>query len=306
MKDSTAAIEREAPVIDDAEPTGPLMMTKVDPAAEMAKFDAANQLLAKLVPATIKATKPQDWLKMGDKVYLQATGLERIAPLWGLCFSEPKIVREDYPDNTFGYGVSGWVRSRFGVSHHVGGRSSADPFFDSFDEEKPSGWRDMQPGERAEWKAKHRLPPDPMEVRKAAVTNWMVRAGSMICGLRGLTLADLQAQKIDGVAAVEYGKGQKGGATATSDLTARRTALWNDILKRTSGDADAAHSLLKDITKYDAYKNKKTGKDVPANPGAANTDSLSEYALQIAEGKVSKHPVFGDEAQAQREPGEEG
>lgn len=305
MKPNTATVESELPVIDDAEPTGPLMMTKVDPAAELAKFEAAAQLLAKLVPATIRATKPQDWIKMGDKVYLQATGIERIAPLWGLVFSEPKVTREDHPDGAFSYAVSGWVRSRFGVTHFMGARSSADPFFDSFDEEKPKGWYELEPGAKAEWKAKHRLPPDPMDVRKAAVTNWMVRAGSMICGLRGLTLADLQAQKIEGVGSVEYGKGQKGGATSTSDLAARRTALWNDILKRTSGNVDDAHTVLKDITKYDAYKNKKTGKDVAANPGAANTDSLSEYALQIAEGKLKKHPIFGDEAAA-REPGEEG
>ena len=97
MKDSTV-IDREIPIVDDAEPTGPLMMTKVDAAAEMAKFDAATQLLSKLRPATIRATKPQDWIKMGERVYLQATGLERIAPLWGLAFGEPKVVREDYPD----------------------------------------------------------------------------------------------------------------------------------------------------------------------------------------------------------------
>lgn len=304
MKDSTAAIEREVPVIDDAEPTGPLMMTKVDPAAELAKFDAAAQLLAKLVPATIKATKPQDWIKMGDKVYLQSTGLERIAPLWGLGFSEPKIVREDYPDGSFGYGVSGWVRSRFGVSHHVGGRSSADPFFDSFDEEKPTGWGDMEPTARAEWKAKHRVHPDPMDVRKAAVTNWMVRAGSMICGLRGLTLADLQAQKIDGVTEVAFGKGQKGGDAAPADLKARRTNLWNDITRRTGGDLAAARDLLKEVTKYDAYT-KNDGTQLKAFGGATNVDNLSDRAMNVVEQKLKEHPMFGDK-KATREPGEEG
>lgn len=306
---STAAVENDLPELaggggDDDNP-GPLMMTKVNPAEELAKFEAASQLLAKLVPATIRATKPQDWIKMGDKVYLQATGLERIAPLWGLAFGEPKVTREDHEGGSFSYAVSGWVRSRFGLSHFNGARSSADPFFDSFDEEKPDAWyKTMTPGEKAEWKAAHRVPPDPMDVRKAAVTNWMVRAGSMICGLRGLTMADLQANKIEGVASVEYGEGQKGGTTAGTDLAARRTALWNDILRRTSGDPADAKDVLRDITKYDAYKNKTTGKDVPANAGATSTDNLSEYALKIAEGKLKKHPVFGDNPE--REPGQEG
>jgi hypothetical protein len=303
-----AVVEQDAPeVIDDGPNVGPMMMTKVDPAAELAKFEAAAQLLSKLVPASIRATKPQDWVKMGAKVYLQATGIERLAPLWGLAFGEPKIAREEYEGGEFGYAVSGWVRSRFGLMHVVGGRSSNDPFFDSFDEEKPSGWAEMDLQARLAWKAQHRVKPDPMDVRKAAVTNWMTRGGSMACGLRGLTPADLEANGIRGVAQVEFGKGGKGGDTAPADIKAKRTALWNDILKRTGGDLEAARNLLQDVTKYGAYTNKATGKEVPAGTGYTDHEKMTnEKAIDIAASKLKKHPMFGDEAAGQRESGQEG
>lgn len=306
--DSTATVDREVPDVDEGADlaTRPWAMTKIDPHAALVAFEAAAELLRKLTPASIKATRPQDWVKMGEKVYLQATGVERIAPLWGLYFGTPTINREDYEGGEFAYIVTGTIGSRFtGIEITVeGARSSSDPFFDSFDEEKTKeNFWDRTSEERETWKRRHRVAPDPMDVRKAAVTNWMTRGASMLTGLRGLMPRDLEDNGIKGVASVEYGKGQKGGATATGDLTARRTALWNDILKRTSGKVDEAHQVLKDITKYDSYVNKTTGKQVPAGPGASNTDSLSERALQIAEKKLREHPVFGDSPEG-REPEE--
>lgn len=294
-----AVVERETPDVFDEGAAGPWAMTKVDPAAELAAFDSVVNLMEKLVPASIRATRTQDWVKMGDKVYLQATGIERLAPLWGLVFGEPKVEREDLGGGEFAYVVTGPIvcrRTGVGFRGAVGGASSLDPFFDSYDEDRPSNWNDLEPSERADWREAHRIPPDPMDVRKKAVTNWMVRGGSMLTGMRGLTIADLQAQKkADGVASVEYGRGGKGGATATADLKARRTAFWNDVLRRAGGDVDLAKQGLKDVTRYDAYE-KKDGTKVKAFDGATSVDSLSERALEIAEKKIKEHPALGDAA----------
>ena len=293
-KHAGISVDREAVDIDDAAPSGPMAMEKIDPAQELAKFEAAAQLLAKLVPASIQRTKSQDWVKMGNKVYLQATGIERLAPLWGLAFDAPKVTREDYPDGTFGYVVSGWVRSRFGLMHVVGGRSSADPFFDQFDEDRPSGWSEMAPGDKAVWKAAHKTPPDPMDVQKSAVTNWMTRGGSMACGLRGLTMADLEANGIRGVTTVEFSKGSKGGETAPQDMRARQVEFGNDILRRTGGDKEAARDLLREVTSDKDFK------------GFTTVEKLTKgWQFDRAVKKLQAHPVFGDAALAAGEPGDE-
>jgi hypothetical protein len=283
MKEAVA-VEREVPdVTEGLDSPAAWAMQRVDPVAELAKFEAAAELMKKLIPASIRATRSQDWVKMGNKVYLQATGVERLAPLWGLVFGTPKVVKEPNEDGSYSYIVTGPAYSRrtgVGYQEITGGRSSSDPFF----------------GDDA----------DPLDIRKAAVTNWMTRAASMLTGLRGLTQADLDANGVTGVAEVNYKAGGKGGSAVPADLAAKRTAFWNELVRRAGGDLDIARSALKDCTKYDAYT-KKDGSKVPAFDGATSMDRMSETAINIATDRMKKHPVVGDEALASgREPGQEG
>jgi hypothetical protein len=306
-----AAVEREDPpeLVDIPDALAPWRATDVDPVVELAKFEAAVDLQRKLLPASIKATRPEDWVDQGGKAYLQATGVERLAPLWGLVFGKYTVEREDHGDGSYSYVVRGPIMSRrTGVIYGevVGGRSSSDPFFDEFDERKPDGLRDLTPGEQQAWKRAHRVPPDPLEVRKAAVTNWTTRGASMLAGMRGLTVAYLEDCGVKGISRVEYGTGQKGGATAPADLKARRTAFWNDLIRRAGGEVEMAKQALKDVTKYDAYT-KKDGAEMRGFAGATSVDSLSDRALDIAEKKIKEHPALGDaKKSAMREPGEEG
>ena len=101
-------------VIDVTEALAPTgwAMKDIDPVRELAKFEAAAELQRKLIPASIKCTKPQDWVEMGGKVYLQGTGVERIAGLWGLVFDAPKIEKMDLGGGDFAYVVSGMAGSR--------------------------------------------------------------------------------------------------------------------------------------------------------------------------------------------------
>lgn len=290
------AVDREVPdVTDDLAPVGGWSMTRVDPVAELAAFEAAAELQKKMITASIRATKPQDWVEMGGKVYLQSTGVERISPLWGLIFGSPEVTEEKYADGSYAYIVTGPVGSRrTGVFYRAitGGRSSADPFFDSFDEDKPSGFKQLPPSEQADWKRDHRLPPDPLDVRKAAITNWTTRGASMLTGLRGLTSADLKAAGIDGVARVEYGAGGRGGDAVPADLAAERTKFGNEVLAATGADKEAAKKLLKEIT---------AGKDFAGFDWVAGIKH--QWQIDNARKKLDVHPVFG--RTRQREPGEE-
>ena len=109
-----AAVDRDIPDIDDqgVTPARTLSMETIDPESAIMRFEAARDLLDRLRPGSIKATKAQDWVQMGDKVYLQGTGTERIASLWGIDFPEPKVVREDYPDREYAYIFSGVIKAK--------------------------------------------------------------------------------------------------------------------------------------------------------------------------------------------------
>lgn len=287
----------DADVMDvETEMPGQFAIARVDARVALAEFEAAAELHPKLVRLSIKMTKPQDWIEMGGHVYLQATGVERIATPWGLIFGEPKVVREDYPDGEFAYIVTGPVGSRkTGVYYRAvqGGRSSKDPFFDTFDEDRPKNWGDMPGPEKTAWKRQHRILPDAMDVRKAAYTNWQCRGASMVTGMRGLTAKDLEEQGHSGIKRVEFSSGGRGGDAVPADLKAEQVKLGNEVLKAAGGDKDAARQLMIDITSDGAFK----GFD------SASKLSKGKWQFDKARKKLAEHPVFGEKAQ--REPGEE-
>jgi hypothetical protein len=286
-------VERE--FIDlEAESEQPQAIAKVDPKGILAEFEATSALIPKLVAASVRATRPQDWIAVGEKVYLQGTGVERVAALWGLVFGIPSVIREDTPDGEYSYIVTGSVVCRkTGVGYQgvVGGRSSRDPFFDEFDEPKPANFKDLPKSERDAWREAHRIPPDPMEVRKSAVTNWQTRGASMVTGMRGLTVADLESNGIKGVQKIEYGKGSRGGATISADIKAEQTKLFNEVLKRVGGEKMDALKLLKEIT---------AGKDF----GGFDSVAAMKFGWQFENAwkALRAHPVFGDNT----EPGSRG
>lgn len=295
-----AAVEREVPdIIQLPDELGGWKMQAVDPVAELAKFEAAAQLQKVLLPASIKATRPEDWIDQGGEAYLQATGVERLAPIWGLVFGKYTVEKEVHEDGEYSYVVRGPIMSRrTGVIYGeiVGGRSSSDPFFDEYDERRPEGWRDLTPAQQQAWKVAHRIPPDPLDVRKAAVTNWTTRGASMLMGMRGLTVDFVKSVgEFKEVARVSFGSGGKGGETAPADIKAARTKLGNDILKATGGDVEAARALLTEISK---------GKDFD---GFTSVEGMKfDWQIANARKKLDAHPVFGKAAKpAMREPGDE-
>lgn len=301
---SAGAVVDADPVDVETETIGQFAIARLDPRTALAEFEAAADMHPKLVKASIRMTKPQDWIAMGGKVYLQGTGVERMATPWGLVFGEPKVVREDYPDGEFAYIVTGPVGSRrTGVYYQAvqGGRSSRDPFFDAFAAEKPDNFRQLPREEQEDWKKKNRIPPDPMEVRKAAFTNWQTRGASMVTGMRGLTPEDLEREGLTGVKKVEFRSGARGGDATSGDLKAEATALWNDILKRTGGAIADAKQVLRDITSYP----EKPGQ-YKAFAGIDTPDAFRDLQkVRMAMNKLKNHPAFGDKA-GDREPGAEG
>lgn len=223
----TRNLDVDPEVVDvDPEETGsPFAGLMRQPKALADPFDHFKkmvQLSNQLQRLSIAETKPQDWLVMGDKLYLQSTGTERSMKLVQLVMGTPIAERENYPDGTFAYTYSGKMASRLlgCVIDVEGGRWSGDEFFDKFSEPRPDRFfkdvgdeKRMTEGERLEWRLTHRLPVDPTEVKKAAHTNWRNRGISTLCGLRGLTPKDLAGYGFDvsGIVKIGFDAGGKGG-----------------------------------------------------------------------------------------------
>lgn len=201
-----------------------------DPFEHFAKVQAIS---AQLTKAAVAETRAQDWIVMGrkddpaSKAYLQSTGAERLQRLGGLVMAQPTVEREDHADGTFSYIVNGPMASRLlGIVVQVeGGRWSGEEFFDFFSVPKPENFKQLTEGERLAWRLANRLPVPPMEVRKAAHTNWRVRGISMLMGLRNLTLADLGAMGIDPnrVGAITFNTGGQGGKARAGGGSKRLT-----------------------------------------------------------------------------------
>lgn len=300
-QDAGAVVDHDTPDVETEMP-GQFAIARLDPRTALAEFEAAAEMHPKLVKASIKMTKPQDWIAMGGKVYLQGTGVERMATPWGLVFGEPKVVREDYPDGEFAYIVTGPVGSRrTGVYYTAvqGGRSSRDPFFDAFTAEKPDNFRQLPREEQEDWKRKHRIPPDPMEVRKAAFTNWQTRGASMVTGMRGLTLEDVEKEGLVGIKKVEFRSGSKGGDATPGDLKAEATAFWNECIRVSGGDLSMAKQVMRECTSYPAKEGQYA-----AFAGIDSPDKFRDVGkVRIALNKLKAHPLYADK---KREPGGEG
>ena len=172
---------------------------QLDSQKAIARIGAIAQVIDGCAKTSIQRTNHADWVKMGDGYYLQASGAQKIRPIWGIYYRDRKVTKEMNPDGTYGFLVTGIVGSKvldqlYGeVTIEVdGGRSSADPFFKGRDGTKEA---------------------DPLDVRKAALSNWEARAVTALLGLKNLNAEDLKRNGIavDHVTAFTYTKGAEGG-----------------------------------------------------------------------------------------------
>lgn len=188
---------------------------EVDSGKVLTAIQGVTTALDGAVKISLQRTNANDWVKMGEKFYLQASGCQKIRSVWGIYFRNKEVVREEYPDGGFGYYVTGLVGSAvldrlYGKEVTIeadGGRSSNDGFFSGRDGKKYV---------------------DPMDVRKAAISNFEARAIANFLGLKNFTASDLQRNgiKLDGVSKVEYAKGAEGGGNVSLISDAQRKRLF--------------------------------------------------------------------------------
>lgn len=180
----------------EIEPASPLESDKLVEIAQQAerRIDAVK----KIKTMALRLTNYHDWTDQGGKPYLQVSGAEKIARLFGISwrFTTDKIQRLDEEGGHFSYQVSmEFVMSGASVEFQ-GSRSSKDPFFS-----KKHG-KEIPPQEI-----------DRSDVMKAAITNTIGNGITRLLGIRNLTWDDLKQSGVDinKIGIVEYKNGSKDG-----------------------------------------------------------------------------------------------
>lgn len=212
----------------------------IDSLAVIRRVEAITRSIDGAVKVSLQRTNSQDWVKMGDKFYLQASGCQKIRSVWGIYFRDKSVTREEYHDGSYAYYVTGLVGSQlldrfYGKEITVeadGGRSSKDSFFTGRDGKKE---------------------PDPMDVRKAGISNFEARAIAAFLGLKNFTAEDLTKNGIDvnKIQKVDYAKGAEGGGKTDLISEPQQKRLFA-ICKASAIGQDSLKKYLQIVHKLDS------------------------------------------------------
>lgn len=228
--------------------------------------NAAKRVLAmrRIIAAVLELTSSNDWVDEGGKPYLQGSGAEKVARMFGVVWqvnTTPQI--ETDSDGHYTYTFEG----TFGLGNAepinaIGTRSSRDGFF-SVDHGRDRDLTEINRG----------------DVKKAAVTNLRVNGISQLLGLRNLTWEDLAASGITPDKAARVDR-----STKKIELTEEGKKLKEEVkgllMKLSGGDPAEAKKLLLEHTAFE-------GRDGPVK-GKDNLDKVSENALNVLKDKLEK------------------
>ena len=194
----------EAVVLDARESMSPVALADdqlIQLAEQAEKRIAAVKRIKELA---LRVTNAHDWTDQGGKPYMQVSGAEKVARLFGISWRIDDPVFEQGEGGHFAYTYKGEFSLNGTTIEAIGSRSSKDGFFTKYEKQKD--------GERGERKA---LPPseiDKGDVKKSAFTNLLGNGITRLLGIRNLSWEELETAGIkrDAVVGIQYkGKNQK-------------------------------------------------------------------------------------------------
>jgi len=183
------------------------------------RIDAMN----KIKRVAIKLTNKHDWTDQGGKPYLQVSGAEKIARMFGISWRISEPIREDMEGGHFSYTYKGNFSLAGATIEAIGTRSSKDGFF-----KKYSGKGD----DRVELPASEI---DRGDVKKSAYTNCIGNGITRLLGIRNLTYEDLQefaGITPDMIGKVDYKKKGKADAGIASEGAQEVSTAVEDVRKK--------------------------------------------------------------------------
>ncbi len=204
--------------------------------------------LNKIKRAALLATNARDWTDQNGNPYLQVSGAEKVARVFGIAWKIDEPIMEIEESGHFSYTYKGYFTVAGATIEAIGTRSSKDPFFKRY-----AGRGDDR----------HELPPselDKGDLKKAAYTNLLGNGITRLLGLRNLTWEDIKEYAgitKDQVGRVDYkknGKAQSGIAsesaqTVTVDVSDVRMASF----KKKDGSQGEKYIIKNGNATYDTF-----------------------------------------------------
>lgn len=259
------------------------------------RADAMN----KIKQVAIKLTNKFDWTDQGGKPYLQVSGAEKIARLFGISWriDEPEFEREE--SGHFTYSYKGYFSLAGATIEAIGTRSSKDGFFKKYGYDTGS---------------KQELPPseiDKGDVKKAAYTNCIGNGITRLLGIRNMTYEDLIAFAgitPDMISKVDFKKNGKQDQAIKSEGAQTARVHVSDVRKSTgktkAGKEWTAYTVKNGNAEYKTFSESiaKTAKEaMEAGLDVDITFKVGQYGNDI-ETLCKVEPS----AEELREPGSEG
>jgi len=232
--------------------------------------DKRAEAINKIKRASLKVTNPRDWTNQGGKPYLQVSGSEKVARLFGISWriDSPELFIEE--DGHFNYTYKGYFNIGNVEIEAIGTRSSKDEFF--------STRYKYIDGE----KKKTTLPPseiDKGDVKKAAYTNCIGNGVTRLLGIRNMSWEDLKDGGIskEQLSGIDYGDKPE----MSTESKSQRDEIQKMLSEMFNNDPAKISEALEKITSF-------TGKDGKTIKGKSKIEDLSEKAISPNYGKVKK------------------
>jgi hypothetical protein len=240
------------------------------------------EAMQKIKRMALKLTNPHDWVDEQGKPYLQASGAEKVARLFGISWRISEPVKEELEGGHFTYTYHGEFSLAGATIEAIGTRSSKDGFFKKYE------WK----GE-GENRTKLELPAseiDPGDVKKSAYTNLLGNGITRLLGIRNLTYEDLK--EYAGITKEQLGSVDYKKAGKAVPRSAQTTGPTQEMPQ--NGDpisepqAKAIHAILKKLNITGEFeKMQKVAKvlgltEVPSSLGKVTKKQASQIieALQ--------------------------
>lgn len=192
------------------------------------KLELASQKAKKIRLYAISMTNERDWVDQGGLAYLTSSGGEVIRRTFGIDIIVDRIEREDFEEEKYYvYTVYGRACKNGVCQSDIGTRSSKDKFFAAY-----TSWENG----KKETKFKEMTEVDITDIKKAAVTNFEIRAISKFAGLRNVSFKELEMAglKIESIAKVPYEKKKGTEKSKKPEKTKSEDDLIKDRLEKLS------------------------------------------------------------------------
>ena len=258
------------------------------------------ELAKEMKVAALAATNERDWIQHGEAAYLQESGTNKIAVVFGLSFKNTKTAR--YEENLEGKTVIRYIATvtvimpMGNTTREIdmeGLASSDDPFF--------SERKNRKTGERFS------LPLSEINlnnIAKKAVTNAMGRGARKILGLSNLTWAEVSAgtgMKKGTIAKVDYQKSKEARPSTGTERAGVREKIRGLCYDMEGGDDELARALCCKITSFKG----RNDQQVPGKDWDGMTDNWAQSSLRKVREAWEKHNSSRSDS-LDREPGKEG